>query len=217
MKHWVFDLDGTLVDSLPAHFEVVETIFKTFNRPFSKENHHEVLKATAKTFAVFLEKHVGHKNLPLALAMFHELTNEALKTIRPFTGIEDVLKTLKSKQHHLAVWTARDLIVTEQILKHSGLSPYFSVCISGTCTAQAKPHPEGLQRIATHFNSDTSSMLMVGDFDSDMLGAQAFGIKAVRVNWHSLNSQPATSPCAIATWQFHKVSDFHEWIETKDS
>jgi phosphoglycolate phosphatase-like HAD superfamily hydrolase len=83
--------------------------------------------------------------------------------------------------------------------------------MSGSCVVESKPHPEGLQKIANHFDCEPESMVMVGDFDSDMLGAQAFGIKAIRVLWH--NAVPVKK-CEIANWQFHRVTDMQTWIRS---
>jgi HAD superfamily hydrolase (TIGR01549 family) len=210
MKHWVFDLDGTLVDSLTVHFQSLEKVFGKFNQPFSKHDHHEVLKVTAKTLPHYFESRLGAENVAPAMDLFRNLTAEALEFIKPFAGIENLLKTLKQQGFELAVWTARDLAATREILKHTGLESYFSICVSGSCTLQGKPNPEGLQKIADYFSSDPSTMVMVGDFESDMLGAQAFGIKAIRVLWHS---SVENKKCEIAEWQFNEVSEFQKWLD----
>lgn len=208
MKHWVFDLDGTLVDSLTTHFHILKKIFNHFGSDFTKENHQEVLKITAKTLPEYLASKLGNDSVKPAHDMFQSLNSESYQDIKAFAGIEELLQSLSAGGAKLAVWTARDLEATKQILAHSGLSSYFSVCVSSTCTNEGKPHPEGLQKIADHFACERDSMVMVGDFDSDMLGAKAFGIKAIRVAWH--DAVPAKR-CEIAQWQFHKVSDLNEW------
>lgn len=211
MKYWIFDLDGTLVDSLTIHFNILKKVFIHFGSDFTEENHQEVLKVTAKTLPKYLESKLGTESAGSAHDMFQSLNNEAFREIKAFAGIENLLQSLKSDGRQLAVWTARDLEATEKILSHTGLSTYFSICISGSCTNEGKPHPEGLQRIADHFGSERDSMVMVGDFDSDMLGAQAFGIKAIRVIWH--DAVPFKK-CEIAHWQFSKVSDLSEWVHS---
>jgi phosphoglycolate phosphatase/pyrophosphatase PpaX len=211
MKYWVFDLDGTLVDSLTTHFGILKKVFNQFGADFTTENHLEVLKITAKTLPQYLELKLGPEFAGPAHDLFQRLNNEVFREIKAFDGIEELLQSLKSNGAHLAVWTARDLEATQKILTHTGLYSYFSICMSGSCTNEGKPHPEGLQRIADHFASERDSMIMVGDFDSDMLGAQAFGIKAIRVIWHE--AVPAKK-CEIANWQFHKVADLISWIQS---
>lgn len=211
MKYWVFDLDGTLVDSLTVHFQILEKVFSKFGMLFSKYDHHDVLKVTAKTLPNYFKSRLGTENVESAMELFRELTSEALKSIKPFDGIEELLETLRSQGFYLAVWTARDLAATTEILKYTGLDSYFSICVSGCCTAQGKPHPEGLQKIADHFRAATSEMIMVGDFDSDMAGAKAFGIKAVRVLWHPSVER---KKCEIASWQFDEVKQFQAWLDS---
>lgn len=210
MEHWIFDLDGTLVDSLSIHFQVMEQVFIKYNTPFGSQDHHDILKINARTLPDYFELRFGKQNVPEALTFFNQLSDEAVESVQPFNGIENVLKTLKDKGSHLAVWTARDLNSTTRILNATGLSTYFSITVTGNCTSQGKPHPEGLEKIASHFRSDHSTMIMIGDFDSDMIGAQTFGIKSVRVLWH-----PSTEKerCKMATWQFHDIEDFHDWIK----
>lgn len=210
MKYWVFDLDGTLVDSLTIHFRVLKEVFAKFECNFSDQDEREVLHVSARTLPDYFIRHFGANNLAESLKMYTELTHQSLNQIQPFQGIESVLQTLKKYGYQLAVWTARDLEATKRILQNTGLHSYFSVCVSGTCTELAKPHPSGLEKIATHFDAEPSRMVMIGDFDSDMLGAQAFGAKSIRVLWHPTVEKKR---CPLASWQFEKVSDFHSWIE----
>lgn len=210
MKYWVFDLDGTLVDSRTVHFQILEKVFAHFEVPFGPADHQEVLKINAKTLPQYFASKLGTQNVQSATDLFDQLTGEAVKTIQPFDGITDLLTALQSRDLKLAVWTARDLKTTKEILKSTGLEDYFSICISATCVEQAKPHPEGLQIVANHFDSKATDMVMVGDFDSDMLGAQAFGTKAIRVLWHPAVVQ---KKCEIAHWQFQRVSELADWVQ----
>lgn len=214
MQRWVFDLDGTLVDSLSVHFKIMEKVFNKFNLQFTNDDCSDVLKINARTISNYFELRFGKQNTGEALDLFHQLSDEAVETIRPFDGVEDLLKTLQSHNKQLAIWTARDFNSMTRILNATGLSSYFSISVSGNCTSQAKPHPEGLRKIAEHFDSNNTSMIMVGDFDSDMIGAKNFGIHAVRVLWHPLAEQ---KKCELANWQFNKVEEFKNWaIQLKE-
>lgn len=208
MKYWVFDLDGTLVDSLSAHFGVFRNVFGHFGLNFTEENEREVLSVSAKTLPHYFESKLGLARAPLALSLFEDLTERSLSRVRAFDGIEDLLRLLKVNGAILSIWTARDLRATQKILHHSGLKNYFSICVSGSCTQQSKPHPEGLVRISEYFSSDRDSMIMIGDFDSDMLGAKSFGIKSVRASWQ--DAVPFKK-CEMAHQQFTQVQEFKNW------
>lgn len=212
MKYWIFDLDGTLVDSLTIHFRTLEKVFAKFGRVFTAQDQKEVLHINARTLSSYYERHFGSAHVEEALKFYEKLTHQSLDQIKPFDGIEQLLQTLLNQDSKLAVWTARDMDATAKILKNTGLHSYFSICVSGTCTEMAKPHPSGLEKIADHFGAAPSSMVMIGDFDSDMLGAQAFGSRSIRVLWHPTVEKKR---CQLASWQFERVSDFQDWVEQK--
>lgn len=212
MKYWVFDLDGTLVDSLTVHFQTLEKVFRTFGLSFGPENHQEVLKLSSSSLPNYFQEKLGIENSVAAQGLFKELTLKSINSILPFAGIENLLRLLKSNHIQLAVWTARDLEATTQILKSTGLGTYFSICISGSCVAQGKPHPEGLSRIAGHFQCSSVEMVMVGDFDSDMMGAKAFGCVPIRILWHSTVEK---KKCEIAHHQFYEVDQLATWIKSQ--
>lgn len=208
MKYWVFDLDGTLVDSLTTHFEVMKTVFKKFDCSFDDSCEQEILKLSANSLPdYFLQKFGNDSNS--ALHYFRSLTSDSIQRIQPFSKIPELLDLLSSKRVGLAIWTAREMEVTRRILENTGLSKYFSLCVSGTCVQHGKPHPEGLQKISQHFQCKPNEMIMVGDFDSDMLGAQEFGAVGIRVLWHPV---VVAKDCTISHKQFHRVEDFISWV-----
>ncbi|PIS10088.1 MAG: hypothetical protein COT73_11245, partial [Bdellovibrio sp. CG10_big_fil_rev_8_21_14_0_10_47_8] len=178
MKHWIFDLDGTLADSLTIHFQVLQRIFSGFGLDFSKEDQQDILRISSRDFPKYLETKLGTQDGSQAYQLYQKFNQETLKDVQCFPGIVDLLQTLKTQGAQLAIWTARDFEATQEILKHTGLGIHFSICVTGSCVSQGKPNPEGLVKIADHFGCEPESMVMVGDFDSDMLGAKAFGIKA---------------------------------------
>jgi beta-phosphoglucomutase-like phosphatase (HAD superfamily) len=70
MKYWVFDLDGTLVDSLTIHFQTMEKVFNHFDRSFGSDDHKEVLKLSSKSLpSYFLEK-FDNNNVTAAQNLF---------------------------------------------------------------------------------------------------------------------------------------------------
>lgn len=210
MKYWVFDLDGTLVDSLSIHFQTMEKVFRQFGLAFSSNDQQEILKLSANAVPAYIQEKFGIQNLSKVQSLYQELTTQSIRSISPFAGIEDLLSLLKSKEVRLAVWTARDLEATLQILESTNLRSHFSIVVSGSCVTQGKPHPEGLQKIAKYFGCSSDEMIMIGDFDSDMLGAKAFGCRGIRVTWHS---SVEIKKCEIAHHQFDQVNQLVKWTE----
>ncbi len=212
MKYWVFDLDGTLVDSLTVHYQVMERVFSNFHLEFSREHQLEILKLSSNQLDFYFARKFGAANKEEALKIFERLTKESVNSIFPFPHIEEVLRYLKSKNCPLSVWTARDQKASHAILENTGLVNYFSIIVTGDCVQQGKPHPEGLEKIAAFFESSPNEMTMVGDFESDMRGAKNYHCRGIRVQWH--NSLEKVD-CSLADFQFHDIPSFQAWIESQ--
>ena len=207
MKHWVFDLDGTLVDSFSHYFKALEEIFNHHGAKFTDD-----LRLPALTYelTVFFEEHLGKENVKRAFSNLQIKSNEHAKHIRTFSGMENVVKKLVDQGSQVGIWTNRDLVSAELILQSSGLKKYTQTCISGTCVNRRKPDPEGLLRIISLFDCKPEEVTMVGDHVHDVTAAKAVGARAVRASWHSYWP---IEKCAHSDVQFHEISDFEAWVK----
>lgn len=205
MTHWVFDLDGTLVDSFSHYFEALDVVFREHGSRFAPELRQAALTEPLDRFFV---QHLGEHSLSPAFDRLQALSNEDARRIRAFDGLESVIQKLLARGARVAVWTNRDLISASLILKHSGLSRLTEACVSGTCVAQRKPHPEGLLRLIERFGCDPGDVTMVGDHEHDVNAAKTVGARAVRASWHSYWDE---APCSSSDAQFRSIADFGQW------
>lgn len=205
MKHWVFDLDGTLVDSFSHYFRSLDAVFREHGAQFTPELRQMALTEPLDKFFI---QHLGQESLLTAFERLQTLSNDDARHIRPFTGLEEVVQQLLVRGARVAVWTNRDLVSASLILKHSGLSRLTETCVSGTCVAQRKPHPEGLLRLIDRFGCDAKDVTMVGDHEHDVMGAKAVGARAVRASWHAYWQE---EDCRAADAQFRRITDFGAW------
>src|SRR4051794_530198 len=118
MKHWVFDLDGTLVDSFHHYFEALTLVFREHGATFTSGLRKEAL---TDNLEVFFARHLGPAAVPTAFHRLQLLSNDDARRIRPFAGFETILQQLINSGSRVAVWTNRDLVSATLILKHSGL------------------------------------------------------------------------------------------------
>lgn len=205
-KHWVFDLDGTLVDSFNPYFKILSRILADHGVSLEEAEKRRCIGLPAKDY---LETKIPREHVKPALLRLSEQSNRDAADIRPFAGIEDVLHHLARSGRTISIWTSRDLVSTQLVLKHTGLEKIVSIVQSGTCVVQKKPQPEGIQRIAAHHAATPAQMVMIGDHDMDMRGGRGYGIHSVRASWHGVW---ADDKCALADRQFHDVADFKKWV-----
>jgi pyrophosphatase PpaX len=209
MTNWIFDLDGTLVDSFGHYFTSLEEVFSLHDKTFTPDLQHAALTDNLKDFFTL---HLGEKALDPALLLLRSRSNHDATKIQAFPGIIDSLKNLRSSGAKIGVWTNRDYESANLILKHSGLENHVDAFVSGTCTKERKPYPEGLLRIANEFKSLPSEITMVGDHDHDVMAAKTAGARAIKASWHSYWE---VKKCLIADHQFHELDLFHSFTRER--
>ena len=206
MKHWVFDLDGTLVDSSPAYEKAIEIIFSNFGLICSAD---DLQKAHLyfnpyEFFSLYLKE----KQVVAAIDMLLQLNLDHADKITEFSGISELIENLYNKNVKLSVWTGRDYFSARKILDHLGLSKYIDQCVSRTCVTNTKPLPDGLLKILKDSAGHPSHTVMVGDHQYDILGARAASVKAVSVSW---KSSAVSDLVKISDHHFYQVADLKTW------
>lgn len=202
MKYWVFDLDGTLVDSFGPYFKILEGLLeKTLSAAEKKE-----------FIGLHPEKILGDRlsleQTKVALEILNEKSKTDASCINAFDAIPALLQRLTGKGKRLSVWTARDLNSAKLILENLNLNQYIDCIISGDCVALRKPHPEGLIKIQNFYDCSAHEMVMVGDHEHDMEAGQSAGVFTVRASWHQHWNDGS---CRVGDKQFICDQEFFHW------
>ena len=207
MKYWVFDLDGTLVDSHSVYFNSLRKLLESYDVSLSESDEQDILRTPVKERVSFFAKKVGAECADEALRLFEIRILQDDSDVEVFDGIVKLLEKLIHQDKKIALWTARDMNSARRVIHNTGLSPYFSFFMSGTCVSNCKPAPEGLLRIAQAFDCDPTALVMVGDHDNDMLAARACGAKAIRALWND-----PSLDCELSDHQFTQVGSLTHWL-----
>ena len=210
MKHWIFDFDGTLVDTDGLFSDCLKHALEPFKVQvgphFMEEIRH---KHPHRIFEDLLDP----DQADLAMKRMRVIGLELSKKIKAFPGIEDVLKTLESKKIPVAIWTGRDGASTKRILQQLGLHDRFARIISGTCVATNKPGHDGLIELKDHFDAVEDQMIMVGDHHHDIEPANKLGMHSVHAQWKKI---PHRLPGNIKPdFSFQTTHEFHQWVISK--
>jgi phosphoglycolate phosphatase-like HAD superfamily hydrolase len=200
-KHWVFDLDGTLVDSSEFYVRFLRSFFQSHDVPLAE---HEVIESLGTPAPVFLERKLGPD---LALKALKNLTDQSdldALEIKAFLGIDELLFKLKAKGCKVAVWTNRERRSALQVLQATGIGVHVDFSVTPACSGFPKPHVAGLQMIASEFGCTMTDLVLVGDHDVDMKASESAGCVGIRANWHRYGDK---APCLMATETIYNVSD----------
>ena len=167
----VFDLDGTLIDSVTdLSRSVSELVTSLGGRPLS---HDEVAGMVGDGAALLVKRALNAAGLRPkmsdVLERFLEIySRRLLDTTVAYPGIEEVLRTT-SRRARMAVLTNKPLAPSMQILDGLGLSVYFESVVGGDGPYGRKPDPAGLRALV----HDDRDVILVGDSPIDWATARA--------------------------------------------
>ena len=182
----VFDLDGTLLDSLPLVLSAIRHAIEPFGGTATMDLFAHLGGPPEK----FMGPLVGDPaNVPAALARMHAFHEQHMEMIRPVPGALDTLAVLRRQRRPIAVWTGRDRSSTETLMRRWGLAGVLETVVCGDDLPTHKPHPEGLREILRRLEREPRECVMVGDADVDVLGAHACAVDALLIRHQR---QPAT-------------------------
>jgi phosphoglycolate phosphatase len=182
VKLIVFDLDGTLVDSLEDIARSVNELLPSFGR--SRLPHDRIRTFVGNGVAKLLERALEDPSvgeLELALDRYLPIyRRRLLETTRPFPGVPAALETL-APGRILAVLTNKPLQESERILEGLDLRKFFRTVYGGDSFPRRKPDPMGLRRLMEESGVVEAQTLFVGDSDVDLQTAQNASVRSCLV------------------------------------
>ncbi len=174
----VFDLDGTLIDSLPLVLEAIAHALAPYGaRPTSEI--FARLGGPPERFLPTLLEDITH--VPEALARMEAFHRSNMHLIRLFAGAIPMLEQLRRERVRLAVWTGRDRASTDILLRLHGLAEHFDTVVCGDDLPSHKPDPAGLREILRRLEVSPAETLFLGDADVDVLGGAGCGVATILI------------------------------------
>ncbi len=185
MDIYLFDLDGTILDSGKDIAVAVNYALKKLNREPLPEN--EIIKHVGYGGKRLIEGVLKTSNEELikeGVNLFREYYFSNLTTYsKPYPFVEDVLKNLKSKGKYLGVVTNKYEDLSVQILKELNLFEFFDVVVGGDTTPEKKPHPLPVLHAIENMPINSEKAIIIGDSEADILAGKQSGIKTCLVSY----------------------------------
>ncbi len=215
---FLFDLDGTLVDSVPDLATALNKMLSDYQLPTYDE--HVIRHWVGNGARVLVERglsgdtKINHnrKQLEVDAALdkflFYYRTLESKSTVL-YDGVFDTLHALKQRGYTLVLITNKPSEFIEPILSSFSLSSLFSLTIGGDSLAEKKPSALPLLYACEQFKVSPSQCVMVGDSKNDILAAKAANIKSIGLTYGYNYGE------SISTYQPDWVFDsFSEILDT---
>ena len=174
LKAVIFDLDGTLIDSVPEVSKVLTQLCRRHNVPLPSA---KLMRYWSSYGGTRMIKEVMNCDAKASMLYLEEFRSIYLKLkVNPdqaFPGGRELLKKLQSMGIKLALCTNKPEALSVKILDELKMLDFFEITIFGDTLAVRKPHPSMLQCIIQGFNLDPSQAVLVGDSSVDQETAQA--------------------------------------------
>lgn len=187
---FIFDCDGTLVDSMPLHHRAWQAAFQQHGAPF--EFTEEIFYAHAgipdlEIIRRLNERHDCSLDGHAINAFKHEYFMEELHTLETIAAIERV-----AREHHgripLAVASGSALELVKPSLEHTNLLHLFDTVVTIDMVEHGKPAPDMFLLCAERLNVRPQNCLVFEDGQAGIEAAAAAGMQAVFV------PRPAKTP-----------------------
>ena len=186
----MIDVDGTLVDSVPALAYCVDEMMQELGLQKwgeAKVRHwvgNGIPKLVERALTGELEGRPIKEVFNIAYPIFLDLYEDnAAERSYLYDGVREGLDYLKSQGYQLGCVTNKSEQFTHPLLKALGIFNDFKIIISGDTLVKRKPDPMPLLYCAEHFNLKPEECLMLGDSVSDVKAARAAGFDIICMSY----------------------------------
>ncbi|CAD5108200.1 phosphoglycolate phosphatase [Zestomonas carbonaria] len=193
----MFDLDGTLIDSVPDLAAAVDCMLHALGRPAAGidavrdwvGNGAKVLVRRALAGDI---DHcaVSDEEAERALALFMDAYSGSHTLSRVYPGVRTTLKWLKKQGVEMALITNKPEQFVGPLLDDMKIGRYFRWIIGGDTLPQQKPDPAALLFVMQMAEIKAEDAVFIGDSRNDVLAARAAGVPCVALSYGYNHGRP---------------------------
>ena len=194
----LFDLDGTLLDSIPDLAEACHRMMVELGRaPHSIDTIRTFVgKGMLNLVRRCLTEHGAASDAELAAAVdvfrrHYAEVNGLATTI--YDGVVPALEALQAQGVAMACVTNKPAAFTGPLLERMGIARYFGATVSGDTLPEKKPHPAPLFHACELLGVTVAESLMIGDSANDAEAARAAGMPVLLVTYGYSEGMPVDS------------------------
>ena len=183
-KCLIFDLDGTLLDSLQGILDAANLTFKelgyNIHRTFEEGKYFigagaiEFARRAMKGSDIPLEKEA--EVMERFLVNYQKIQSVATK---PFEGISELLNDLEKDEHFLAIASNKPQVLLDPIVKQLFPNVIFKVALGQRINKPEKPDPHIIFEIMDACKVDANDCVYIGDSEYDYKTAHNAGIDSI--------------------------------------
>lgn len=179
----LFDLDGTLVDSV----ELIMAAYRhTMQHCLGHVPPDDLWLAglgtpLTKQLAEFAQDAEQHEQMRVTFRDYSNIHHD--KAVRGYDGVVELLRELQRRAVKLALVTSKHRVGSLRAFRVAGLTGFFEVLVCADDVDRHKPDPLPVVRALEGLGSSASSALFVGDSPHDMVAGRRAGVSTAAACW----------------------------------
>jgi phosphoglycolate phosphatase len=191
----LFDLDGTLVDSLPDLANALNEVLREHG--YAPLDRAEVKPMIGDGMPMLLQRGFAARGADAAEATAAQprfiaiYEANATNLSKPYPGVPETLAALRACGYRTAVATNKPQHATAEVLRGMGLADLFDGFAGGDRFPVRKPDPGHLLGLVEALGGDPKRTAMIGDSENDALSARAAAMKLILMRYGYARIDPA--------------------------
>ena len=195
----VFDLDGTLADTINL---IVESYQHAFRTVLGRQEDPDVIRSwIGRPLIGAFRDHSPEQADELYSTYLQWNADNTERLIRTYDGVIDVVGELRAAGVHVGIATSKRRESAQQAMDILGISPHVDVLVAMEDTDRHKPDPTPLLLALERMGRSSNGAVYVGDAVVDVLAGKAAGMDTLAVTWGAglPEALHAVRPTAIAS------------------
>ena len=204
-KLYLFDLDGTLLDSDQMLIETFKYLYKKYKPTDFKVDEKKIITFSGPPIRITLANEFPEFDLEDMVKIWRaeSIKNYPIYT-KLFPGSLEILSTLVEKKYNVAIVTNKHRVAADEAFKLFGIADLGVWSVSGDDVKEQKPSPEGIEIAMKHFGiKDKNEVIYIGDSVYDARTAENAGVDFGLVTW---TPRKLPENCKIH-WKIDSFSD----------
>lgn len=196
----LFDLDGTLVDSLEDLTDAVNHIRGAFSHlPLTADAVRRKVGKGARHLTQQVLPDASDADVDRALGLFLKYNRQHIADkSRLYPGIQEILHELAARNIRMAVVSNKNEDLSSLILQTLGIHSLFEIICGGDTYPERKPSPLPLLNVAAGLGIVPDECVMVGDSINDIQAGQQANIYSIGCTWGYGSSEELSGASTVA-------------------
>lgn len=181
----IFDFDGVIANTIDFAIRTINNMAPEYG--FNRLSSIEILRLRDKNHREVIKKF----NIPIwkvqkVVRRARTGVSENIIDIKPYKGIKDIIKEVKSKGYNLGILTTNSKINVQRFLDSNRIKEFDFI----QADAKLFNKHRALRKVAKEMRVDMNDLIYIGDETRDVEAAQKAKVRVIAVTW-GLNSKEA--------------------------